>query len=265
LIDSIEEVTFELRKSKKWFKRWKSFSPKAPRIPTFLDGKDIYLKDVDGNLYMDFATQSTNVGIKNPRIVDAVKAQLDRTGVSIIRGPYIPKVELMEKILKIIPNCLREGKFEFCNTGSDASEFTMQLVRSFTGKQILIAYLGGHYGLSIGTLSLIADRSENRRFCLPLIPGIIHIPYPYCYRCSFGKEYPGCDLQCLHYLEYLFDTVAHPDEVAAIFVEPMQQVGGVIAPPKDYFPKLRKICVTNEILFVDDEVATGFGRTGKMF
>lgn len=251
--------------SENCIRRWRQYSPKNPVQICLSDGEGIYVKDLEGNFYMDFATQSTNVGVKNPHIIDAVKTQLDRTGVSMIRGPSIPKVELMEMIMQIVPECLSNGKFEFCNTGSDASEFTMQLVRSYTGNQLLISYLGGHYGLSIGTLSLIADRSENRRFCLPLIPGVIHIPYPYCYRCSFGGEYPSCSLRCLQYLEYLFDTVAHPSEIAAIFVEPMQQVGGVISPPIDYYSELRKICDENSILFVDDEVATGFGRTGKMF
>ncbi len=92
-----------------------------------------------------------------------------------------------------------------------------------------------------------------------------HIPYPYCYRCVFGQKYPSCKLGCLEYLSYIFDTVAHPDEVAAIFAEPIQQVAGGVSPPDDYFPRLKKICEERNILLVDDEVAAGFGRTGRMF
>jgi 4-aminobutyrate aminotransferase-like enzyme len=171
----------------------------------------------------------------------------------------------MEKIREIAPGGLSEGRFEFCNTGSDASEFAMELARAYTSKPILISYLGGHYGYSIGTLSLLADRSENRRFCQPLIPCVEHIPYPNCYRCSFGQEHPECGYRCLEYLSYVFDTLAPPDEVAGIFVEPLQQVAGVVIPPEGYLQRLRKMCDEHGILFVDDEVAAGFGRTGRMF
>ena len=223
------------------------------------------MKDVDGNVYMNLADLNVSVGHRNQRIINAVHNQLEKSCVSTIRGSIPQKIELMETIMEIAPRGLSDGKFEFCNTGSDASEFAMELARAYTGKTILIAYLGGHYGYSIGTLSLIADRSENRRFCLPLISCVEHIPYPYCYKCSFGQEYPGCGYRCLEYLGYVFDTVAHPEEVAGIFVEPIQQVAGVVTPPEGYFIKLRKICDDHNILLVDDEVATGFGRTGKMF
>jgi 4-aminobutyrate aminotransferase len=167
--------------------------------------------------------------------------------------------------MEIVPPGLTDGRFEFCDTGSDAAEFSMELSRAYTGRQTLIAYLGGHYGYSIGTLSMIADRAENRRFTHPLIPGVIHVPYPYCFRCPFAQTYASCSLACIDYIQYLFDTLAHPNDVAAIFIEPIQQVAGVIPPPMEYTRRLSKLCKENGILFVDDEVATGFGRTGKMF
>jgi 4-aminobutyrate aminotransferase len=252
-------------RSKKYKKRWEKINPKPQLRPTFVEGDGLYVKDLDGNRYMNFSYLSVSLGHKNHRIVEAVKKQLDKTGVSRIRGPSIPRVELMEKIMEIVPKCLSDGMFEFCNTGSDATEFSMELVRSYTKKQILISFLGGHYGYSIGALSLIADRSENRRFCHPLVPGVIHVPYPYCYRCLFSQTYPSCGLQCLEYTHYVLDTLAHPDEVAGIFFEPIQQVAGIIPPPGEYVRKLSKICRENGIILVDDEVATGFGRTGKMF
>jgi 4-aminobutyrate aminotransferase len=141
----------------------------------------------------------------------------------------------------------------------------MELARAYTKKQDLVAFLGGHYGYSIGTLSLLADRSENKRYSQPLIPRVVHVPYPYCYRCSFSQSYPGCGLVCIEYIQYVFDTLAHPDEVAAIFFEPIQQVAGIIPPPQEYTPRLSRLCKENGVLLVDDEVASGFGRTGKMF
>lgn len=252
-------------KSKQNKKRWEKVNPKPQPRPAFIEGDGLYVTDIDGNRYMNFSYLSVSLGHRNPRVVDAVKKQLEKTGVSRIRGPSFPRIELMEKVMGIVPKGLTEGKFEFCNTGSDAAEFSMELARSFTGKQLLVSFLGGHYGYSIGTLSLLADRSENRRFTQPSVPGVVHVPYPYCYRCMFNQTYPSCGLQCLDYLEYVLDTVAHPDEVAGMFFEPIQQVGGVIIPPVEYTRRLSKICNENEILLVDDEVATGFGRTGKMF
>jgi 4-aminobutyrate aminotransferase len=252
-------------KSEKYKERWERINPKPQKRPTIIEGEGLYVTDIDGNRYMNFSYLSVSLGHKNPRIIEAVQKQLEKTGVSRIRGPSIPRVELMEKVMELVPTGLSDGKFEFCNTGSDAAEFSMELARSFSKKQLLLSFLGGHYGYSIGTLSLLADRSENRRFTHPLIPGVIHVPYPYCYRCIFSQTYPSCGLKCLDYIQYVLDTLAHPDEVAGIFFEPIQQVAGIIPPPAEYTLRLSKICRENEILFVDDEVATGFGRTGKMF
>jgi 4-aminobutyrate aminotransferase len=231
----------------------------------FTEGNGIYLMDLDGNRYMNFSYLSVSLGHGNPRVVNAVREQLEKTGIRRIRGPSKPRVEVMENVMKIAPLGLVDGKFEFCNTGSDAAGFSMELARAYTGKQGIVSFLGGHYGYSIGALSLIADRSENRRYSQPLIPGVVHVPYPYCYRCSFAQTYPDCGLACIEYIQYIFDTVAHPEEVAAIFFEPIQQVAGIIAPPKEYTPRLSRLCRENGVLLVDDEVASGFGRTGKMF
>ena len=240
-------------------------NPKPQNRPMFTEGDGLYLTDIDGNRYMNFSYLSVSVGHRNPRVVEAVREQLEKTGISRVRGPSRPRVEVMEKVMKIVPRGLANGKFEFCNTGSDAAGFSMELARSYTGKQGLVSFLGGHYGYSIGALSLIADRSENRRFSQPLIPGVVHVPYPYCYRCSFSQTYPDCGLAFIEYIQYVFDTVAHPDEVAAIFFEPVQQVAGIIPPPNEYTSRLSRLCKDNGILLVDDEVASGFGRTGKMF
>ncbi len=252
-------------KSKEYLRRWERLNPKPQHRPTFVDGDGLYLTDIDGNKYMNFSYLTSSLGHKNSRIVKAVRGQLEKTGVSRIRGPSIPRIELMEAVMGIVPHSLADGKFEFCNTGSDAAGFSMELARAYTGKQVLMAFLGGHYGYSMGVLSMIADRSENRRYTQPHIPGIVHVPYPYCYRCPFTQSYPDCNLACIEHIQYIFDTLAHPDDVAAIFFEPIQQVAGVIPPPKEYTPKLSNLCRENGILLVDDEVATGFGRTGKMF
>lgn len=257
-------------KAKELMKRWEACSPRSvigvkSMFSSSSEGEGTYVKDVDGNVYMHFNSLCSPVGRKNPKVVAAVKRQLDKSGVSAMHGSTPHRIELMEKIKEIAPGELSEGKLVFCNTGSDATEYAMILARANTGKQLFISYLAGHYGRGMGAQSLTTDRSENRRFFLPLVPGIVHVPYPYCYRCIFGQEYPDCQLRCLEHLQYVFDTVSHPDETAAIFVEPMQQVGGIIIPPKEYFPRLKALCEENNILMVDDECATGFGLTGRMF
>ena len=252
-------------RSQDYIRRWERVNPKQQDKPTFIEGDGIYLMDVDGNRYMNFSYLSVCLGHRNPKVVKAVRDQLEKTGVGRVRGPSMPRVEVMESVMRIVPPGLADGRFQFCNTGSDAAEFSMELARCYTGKQGIISFLGGHYGYSIGALSLIADRSENRRYTQPFIPGVVHVPYPYCYRCAFSQSYPSCGLACIDHIQYVFDTLAHPDEVAAIFFEPIQQVAGVIPPPSDYTTKLLRLCRENNILLVDDEVACGFGRTGKMF
>jgi 4-aminobutyrate aminotransferase-like enzyme len=117
----------------------------------------------------------------------------------------------------------------------------------------------------MGALSLTVDDASLRKNYSPFLPGIVPIPYANCYRCPFGQENQNCSLLCVNYIKHLLDTVVKPEEVAAIFVEPIQNHGGVIIPPIEYFRELRKICSKHDILLVDDEVVMAFGRTGKMF
>ncbi|MDH5770669.1 MAG: aminotransferase class III-fold pyridoxal phosphate-dependent enzyme, partial [Candidatus Bathyarchaeota archaeon] len=248
--------------AKSWIERWELCGSKPPRYQTaFSSGKGVYLEDIDGNRYLDLTATTCNIGHTQPKISDAVIHQLKKSGVEGFRyGVHGLRVLLAEKIKRIVPAGLAMGKVAFCTTGSDATEFAMKLARAYTRRQILFSYMGSHHGYSMGALSLTADYSINKRYCLPLVPSILHIPYPYCYRCYFGQVYPECSLQCLDFIRYVLNTAAHPDEVAAIFLEPIQQIGGVVIPPKEYFVELRKICDKYQILLVDDEVATGFGR-----
>jgi 4-aminobutyrate aminotransferase-like enzyme len=117
----------------------------------------------------------------------------------------------------------------------------------------------------MGALSLTVDKSELKRDISPFLPSVGTIPYANCYRCIFGQEYPGCSLNCISHIEYLFEKIVKPEEVAGIFFEPIQAHGGVIVPPEEYLKQLRKLSAEHGILMLADEVVTGFGRTGKMF
>jgi len=249
-----------------WIERYQA-SVCMPRWfnTVFSEAEGTYLRDLEGNTYMNLAAASANnLGFRHPEVLAAAREQMEATGIAKIHGVHPTLVVLAEKLKEIAPGALSKGRISFCNTGSDAAEFSMLLARAYTGRIILIAHLGAHHGFSMGARSLTADRAENRRFSLPLIPGVIHVPYPNCYRCSFGQEYPGCNLLCVDHIRHTFDTVAPPEETAAFFVEPVQ-AQNVVVPPKEYFQELKELCEAHEILLVDDEAMVGFGRTGKMW
>ena len=252
-------------KSLKVFERWNASSTKNPGLAVFKEAKGIFIKDIDDNVYIDFSNQNINVGYNNDYVKESIRKQLVKTSGNNLPGITLDHVNIVEKVKKISPKELSEGKYYFCYTGSEACEYAMELSRAYTERQVLLAYLGGHYGWTIGALSLTADGAKNRRYSRPLVPEVTHIPYPYCYRCPFGQENENCYLYCIDYIEHIFNTLSDPEDIASLFIEPIQQVGGVILPPDNYMKRINKICKENGILFTVDEVATGFGRTGKMF
>jgi 4-aminobutyrate aminotransferase len=226
------------------------------------------LTDVEGNRYLDFSggAHVCNLGYSHPEIIEVTKQQMDELD-------FVPhwsticnmRVQLAQSLREKAPGTLKKGKVAYCNTGSEATEFSIKLARYATRRSSLLACLGAYHGGTLGALSLTVDDSGFRRNYSPFLPNVFYIPYANCYRCFFGDRYPKCNLRCIKFIRYLFDTVIHPGEVAAVFVEPIQGHGGVIVPPTEYFVKLRELCSKEQILLIDDEVIAGFGRTGKMF
>jgi len=228
--------------------------------------KGVYVTDVDGNIYLDFtgAGQTNNIGYSHPRVIDAIKEQADK-GITPLSSLRL-RIELAQRIIKISPGELARGKVAFCTTGSDATEFAIKMVRSvYPGRTGLFALQGAYHGSYLGGLSVTMDNSQLRRYCLGALQPSAYAPFAYCYRCSFGQEFPGCGYPCVEYIKYVLDTVAPPEEMAAFFVEPIQAHAGNIVPPEGFLSKVKRICEQNKILLVDDEVVTGFGRTGKMW
>jgi 4-aminobutyrate aminotransferase len=258
------------RLSKAWVQKRKEVISHAivesfPNL-VILENKGVYVKDMDGKSYIDFSAQNCNVGHSNPSVLAAIFEQLQRDmDTSQLKAVSVVRIMLAEKLLEISPGGLSKGRVCFCSTGSEAAEWAIKLARCSTGKTVVVGALGSYHAGTFGGLSLSFGSSELKRYCGPLLNSTAYIPYPYCYRCIFGQEYPGCDFQCISAIEYILDTVANPEEVAAIFVEPIQTHGGVVVPPNGYFHMLRNICDSYGILLVDDEVVTGLGRTGRMF
>jgi 4-aminobutyrate aminotransferase len=154
----------------------------------------------------------------------------------------------------------------FTNSGAESVEAALKLARYVTGRPRFLAFIGSFHGRTMGALSLTGSKPVHKRGFMPLVPGVTHVPYAYCYRCPLNLEYPSCDIACVKYLEdTVFKYYVPADEVAAIFVEPVQGEGGYIVPPPEFHPRLKALCEKHGILFVADEVQSGIGRTGKMF
>ncbi len=152
------------------------------------------------------------------------------------------------------------------NSGAEAVEAGFKLARWYTGREKAVAFLGAFHGRTLGALSLTASKAVQREGFGPLVPGVTHIPYAYCYRCAYHLAYPDCDLQCVRYLEeVLFKSVLPPEEIAFLITEPIQGEGGYIVPPPEYHARLKALAEKYGFLYFVDEIQTGMGRTGRMF
>jgi 4-aminobutyrate aminotransferase len=225
------------------------------------------VEDVDGNRYLDFTSgvAVTNTGHCHPEVVKAISEQagelLHMSGADFF-NPL--QIELAERLDKLCPGPSPKRVF-FSNSGAEAVEAAIKLVRYHTGRPYIIAFIGGFHGRTMGALSLTASKPIHKKGFFPLIPGVIHVPYAYCYRCPYGVAHPAEELACVKFIEEeLFKSYVPPEEVAAVFVEPIQGEGGYIVPPKAFLKDLSALCKKYGILLVADEVQSGMGRTGKM-
>ena len=231
-------------------------------------GKGLSIQDPDGNTFLDFTSGIAvcAAGHCHPEVVDAIKDQADQLLHMSGTDFYYPaQIHLAKKLAQLASNGGKQ-KVYFGNSGAEAVEAAFKLARWYTKRELNIAFLGAFHGRTMGALSLTASKVIQKKHYNPLIPGITHIPYAYCYRCPFNRSYPGCGIQCVRWVEdTLFRTTIPPEEVAAIFVEPIQGEGGYIVPPADFHSELKKLAEKYGILYVADEVQSGMGRTGKMF
>lgn len=226
------------------------------------------MEDVDGNEFLDFAAgiAVVSTGHCHPEVVKAIQEQaaelIHMSGTDFY---YEAMIQLAERVSKIAP-MPGPHKFYYGNSGAEAIECALKLARYHTGRQNIIAFYGAFHGRTMGALSLTASKAQQRRRFGPLVPGVTHVRYPYAYRgCSGGpQEEEAFALGCARFIEEkLFKTTMPPEEVAAIFVEPIQGEGGYVVAPTIFMKELRKICDRHGILLVADEVQSGVGRSGK--
>lgn len=231
-------------------------------------GRGIRLEDVDGNQFLDFAAGIAvcSTGHCHPEVVAAIQRQaaelIHASGTDFY---YEHMVQIADRLSAIAP-MPGPHRFYFGNSGAEAIEAAFKIARYHTGRQQFVAFLGAFHGRTMGALSLTASKAQQRRRFSPLVPGVTHIPYPYLYRgCTGGvREQEQYALNCARYLEdKLFKTTLPPEEVAAIFIEPIQGEGGYVVAPDIFLQELRRIADKHGILLVVDEVQSGAGRTGK--
>ena len=226
------------------------------------------VQDVDGNRFLDF-----NAGIAvaaaghcHPRVVEAIQKQAARLiHMSGTDFYYEELVALAEKLAEIAPGPVPR-RVSFGNSGAESIEGCIKLARWSTDRDKIIAFFGSFHGRTLGALSLTARKAVQRGGFGPLLPGVVHAPYPNCYRCPFGRQEETCAVECVKHIEdTLLKTIAPARETAAIVVEPVQGEGGYIVPPRKFFDELSRVAHENGILLVCDEVQSGMGRTGKMW
>ncbi len=229
--------------------------------------KGALIEDVEGNEYIDFGggIGVVNVGHCNEKVVDAIKEQADQYLHTCFHiSMYEPYIELAKQLNEITPGDFAKKTF-FVNSGAEAVENSVKIARYATKRQGIITFENAFHGRTYMAMTLTSKVKPYKFGFGPFCPEVYRIPFAYCYRCPFGREYPSCELYCAEYLEDFFIGNVAAESVAAVIAEPIQGEGGFIVPPPGYFKKIKAICERHGILFIMDEIQTGMGRTGKLF
>ena len=225
------------------------------------------LEDADGNRYIDFAggIGCQNTGHRAPGVVRAIERQLEKfLHVCVQVTGYESYVRLAERLNQVTPGDFPK-KTLLVNTGAEAVENAVKIARAATGRPGIIAFEDAFHGRTMMALSLTSKTHPYKAGFQPFPGEVYRIPYAYCYRCSYSLKYPSCDLYCARHLEDTFKRVVASEGVAAVIAEPVLGEGGFVVPPPDYFRTLIDICHKHGVLFIADEVQSGFGRTGTLF
>ncbi len=229
-------------------------------------GHGVIVEDVDGNEFLDFAAgiAVTSTGHCHPEVVAAIQQQaaelIHMSGTDFY---YENMVTFAERLSKVAP-MKGPHRCYFGNSGAEAIEAAIKLSRYHTKRQNIIAFYGAFHGRTMGALSLTSSKVQQRRRFFPLMPGVTHVPYPNVYRRPKGSDPVEYAMDCARFIEQkVLKNTLPPEEVAAIFVEPIQGEGGYIVAPAEFLKELRRICDEHGILLVADEVQSGAGRSGK--
>ena len=227
-----------------------------------VDADGCYITDSNGKKYLDFSAQlmCMNLGHKNPAVIESIARQAQELAYAMPGYATTARAELSRLLLEVMPAGL--NKFFFTTSGTDANEAAFKIARMYTGKTKIIARYRSYHG---STSMSIAATGDPRRWAMEPRgkgQGVIFGPEVHCYKCPIKHTYPGCNIACADYLEHM---IRNESDVAAVLVEPIVGTNGVIVPPKEYMPKLRRICDETGVLLIADEVMSGWGRAGEWF
>ena len=225
------------------------------------------IHDVNNREFIDFAggIGVMNVGHSHPKVVAAIQDQAAKyTHTCFHVVMYEPYIELADLLCGLTPGAFPKMAI-FANSGAEAVENAVKVARHYTKRPAVIAFEHAFHGRTLLGMSLTSKITPYKQGFGPFAPEIYRMPYPYCYRCSFGLKYPDCGLACADYLNEFFAGYVAADSVAALIIEPVAGEGGFITPPPEYFPRIMDICHQHGIVFIADEIQSGLARTGKMF
>lgn len=231
------------------------------------EAKGAVIKDLDGNTYIDFfaGVGVLNAGHCPEPVVAAIKEQADKYLHTFFHQVmHAPYVEFGEKLVELAP-IQGEKKAALFNSGAEAVENAVKTARYYTKRQAVICFESAFHGRTLLTMTLTSKVKPYKFGFGPFAPEIYKVPSAYCYRCPWNAKHPECGMHCLEQFDYFFKGEVDAGEVAAMIIEPVQGEGGFIVPPKEFLPGLEEICRKNGIVFIADEIQTGFGRTGKTF
>jgi 4-aminobutyrate aminotransferase len=244
-------------------------SPSAFRpYPLVVDSaEDCMIRDVDGHEYIDFTSCSCIMNIGHTRLpaLEAVKQQSGRLLYCAPTVYHEPALALARSLINLVPGSFNKKVF-YAASESETIDAAIKLVKWHTRRHRLLSFTGASHGTTLGALSLSGNDLPKLRRGPPLLGGAVHVPYPDCYRCPFKQEFPACNYWCIDFIEdNVLNAYLSPHDVAGVFFESIQWLGGCIIPPPDYFRRLKKLADKHDLLLVDDEAYTGMGRTGRWF
>ncbi len=244
------------------FHSW-SYQPAASPMRV-VSAKGVRFKNESGKEFLDFSScfVSHNVGHQDPRVIEALVEQAETLCSFAPTFSTKPRAHLAKLVEAITPGDL--SRTFFSPGGTEANEAAIKICHQYTGRRKIISRYRAYHGGTAASMTLSAGDPRNWAQTLGGTEWA-SVPLPYCYRCSFGLKYPECDLRCVTYIDEVIELEGGGDKVAGIFFEPVTGANGLIVPPEEYFPRLREICDRWGVLMIDDEVMSGFGRTGKWF
>ena len=239
---------------------WRRQGGWAPMLVTRAEGSTFF--DSDGRGYLDLASQviATNLGHGNRAVIEAIQRQAEALAYAGPGFATTARAELSHALGEIVPPGL--DRYFFSTSGTEANEAALKIARAVTGRSKVVARYRSYHGSTAASISVTGDPRRRAIESVQKVPGTVFAPDCYCYRCPFGLEYPSCQVACAEYVDYQLE---HEGDVAAMIIEPVPGTNGVLVPVPEYLSRIREITRAHGVLLIDDEVMTGWGRSGEWF